>query len=217
VSSSSSFAFSHHLCAGDVYNLNGQMLSAPGQYLDTITNATGCDSIISLTLSVDTPVGVSWSAATDTVMPHSNVILLTATPAGGVYTGTGVRGNLFFPDSAGIGANVITYTYTDQYGCSSQATRTYYLLSTGIDPVALSRSISLYPNPANDLLIAQSDLFATESKPVVSDMTGQTMAVLSEVEGDKIKFQTKMLAPGVYMIRFTIHGAWVTKKFIKED
>jgi hypothetical protein len=217
VNNSSSYAFSHHLCAGDVYNLNGQMLSTAGQYIDTITNVAGCDSIITLTLAIDTPVSVVWSSSTDTVLPHSNVLLLTATPAGGVYTGTGVSGNLFYPDSAAAGANVITYTYTDQYGCHSQASRTYYLVSTGVYELQLANAISLHPNPANDILIAESDLFNTDSKPLVFDITGHAVSVGSETLGNKIKLHISSLASGMYMVRFTIHGIQVTKKFVKAE
>lgn len=214
----SSYAFSHHLCEGNTYDLNGLTLSAAGQYIDTITNAAGCDSIITLTLAVDTPVSVAWSGTTDTVHAHSNDFLLTATPAGGIYTGTGVSGNIFFPDSAAAGPNVITYTYTDPYSCVSTATRTYYLLyPEGISDISLANSISLYPNPANDILIAQSDFFGGESKPVVSDITGQEIAISSDMQGNKITLYTASLAPGMYLIRFTIHGALVTKKFVKAD
>ena len=214
----SSYSYSDHLCVGNVYNLNGQMLTLPGQYIDTITNLSGCDSIINLTLAIDTPVAVTWSSATDTVLPHSNDILLTATPAGGVYSGTGVHGNIFYPDSAAHGANVITYTYTDQYGCSSQATRTYYLYVAGISDIALANRISLYPNPANDILIAQSDLFAVnESKPQIFDITGQSISVESELHGTQVHLHISALAPGIYMIRFSINGSQLTKKFVKGE
>ena len=217
LNNSSAYAFNHHLCAGDAYILNGQSLSAAGLYVDTITNAAGCDSIITLTLAIDTPLAVTWNSSIDTVLPHANVFIMTATPAGGVYTGTGVSGNLFYPDSAVAGANVITYTYTDQYGCSSQASRTYYLVSTGIDELALANAISLYPNPASDMLIAQSDMFNAESKPAIMDITGQVIAVSSDMQGNKIKLNVSSLAPGIYMIRFNIHGTQVTKKFVKAD
>ena len=48
----SSSQISDQICAGDSYDFNGELLSAEGSYIDTINNAVGCDSIITLSLSV---------------------------------------------------------------------------------------------------------------------------------------------------------------------
>lgn len=46
---------------------------------------------------------------------YDDVVTLSANPAGGIFTGTGVSGNQFDPGTA-VGNNVITYTY-QQSGC----------------------------------------------------------------------------------------------------
>jgi hypothetical protein len=209
--------FTAHSCEGNTYDLNGQILTAAGQYIDTITNAAGCDSVINFTLAIDTPVAVSWSNNADSIAAQSHDILMTASPAGGSYSGTGAYGNIFYPDSAANGANVITYTYTDPYGCVSTATRTYYLLSPeGINSITLANHISLYPNPANDVIVAQSSLFTIESRPELLDITGQIIPMISEMNGNKITLRIGSLAAGMYMVRFTINGEEVVKKFVKE-
>ncbi|MFH1937210.1 MAG: T9SS type A sorting domain-containing protein, partial [Bacteroidota bacterium] len=43
-------------------------------------------------------------------------------PEGGILTGPGVVGGLFYPDSANLGLNVITYYYSDTIGCASADT-----------------------------------------------------------------------------------------------
>ncbi len=48
--------------------------------------------------------------------------VLIGTPAGGLFSGRGINSetNTFHPEFAGIGAEInITYTYTDEWGCSS--------------------------------------------------------------------------------------------------
>lgn len=40
------------ICFGDVYNFNGQMLSTPGSYFDSLTTTQGCDSLLILDLTV---------------------------------------------------------------------------------------------------------------------------------------------------------------------
>ena len=213
----SAYAYSAYSCEGSIYDFNGQSLTASGIYHDTITNMSGCDSVITLTLAMDTAVLITWNGNTDTVLPHSTDILLTATPTGGVYTGTGVNGNIFFPDSAAYGANVITYTFNN--GCTSTATRTYYLeYPEGINERSLADQISLYPNPANDILIVRSGLFSSnESMPIVTDITGQIVPIRSEMQADKMTIHIESLSSGMYLIRFDINGTQVTKKFVKGE
>jgi gliding motility-associated-like protein len=48
----STTALSQSICSGSTYNFNGQTLTTAGTYIDTMANVSGCDSIITLTLSV---------------------------------------------------------------------------------------------------------------------------------------------------------------------
>jgi PKD repeat protein len=53
-----------------------------------------------------------------TVKINDPPVILTASPSGGTWTGNGVTGNRFIPDSAGVGIHVITYqTIPDKFGC----------------------------------------------------------------------------------------------------
>jgi len=47
------------ICSGSVYNFNGQNISQPGSYLDTLSNSKGCDSTVTLNLSVGTVAATS--------------------------------------------------------------------------------------------------------------------------------------------------------------
>jgi hypothetical protein len=52
-------------------------------------------------------------------------VTMTATPAGGTYTGPGTgNGAIFDPAAAGVGAHAITYTYTDANTCTNSTTST---------------------------------------------------------------------------------------------
>jgi len=53
---------------------------------------------------------------------------LQATPAGGVFSGTGVSQGAFSPTTAGVGTHIITYAYTDSLGCSNTTTRSITVL-----------------------------------------------------------------------------------------
>jgi len=47
---------------------------------------------------------------------------LVGTPAGGIFSGTGVVGGSFDPAVAGVGTTTITYVYADANGCEAEAT-----------------------------------------------------------------------------------------------
>ncbi|HNR18929.1 MAG TPA: metallophosphoesterase [Bacteroidia bacterium] len=45
--------------------------------------------------------------------PSGAPVTLSATPSGGIFSGTGVSGNSFSPITAGIGVHTVTYNYSD--------------------------------------------------------------------------------------------------------
>jgi PKD repeat protein len=50
-------------------------------------------------------------------------VTLNATPAGGIFSGQGMTGNVFSPDEAGLGTHIIKYeTIPDRYGCMGSDT-----------------------------------------------------------------------------------------------
>lgn len=55
VTPASQQTFSQSICAGDAYWLNGVAYTTPGTYTDTLSNSYGCDSIVTINLSVNQP------------------------------------------------------------------------------------------------------------------------------------------------------------------
>ncbi len=98
----------------------------------TYTNAQGCltDTIFNILvqpLPMDTLSGQPDFCEGD---PPS--LLSGGSPAGGIYTGSGViNDTLFDPFVAGQGSHLLTYTYTDSSGCSA----------------SISTQIQVYPTP----------------------------------------------------------------------
>lgn len=106
----------------------------------TLTNSYGCSSSSSQTTTVHALPVVSFSGfnlAHAYCVDAANVIL-SGTPAGGAFTGTGITGNTFSPSTAGVGNYNITYTYIDAFGCTSSETQT---ISVNGLPTALATPI----------------------------------------------------------------------------
>ncbi len=89
------------------------------------TNAacTGASSSKTVTVNALTPV--SFSGFTQPkYYTTSTPVVLTGSPAGGIFSGPGITGNTFYPAVAGIGGpHTITYAYTNAAGCTNSASQ----------------------------------------------------------------------------------------------
>lgn len=110
------------ICEGETYTLpSGVVVAASGSYTSNYNTVFGCDSIITTNLTVN-PNPVIVFSIDDVICIEDGTLLLNASPAGGVYSGTGIAGTSFDPVAAGVGGPYsITYDYTDANGCFSTA------------------------------------------------------------------------------------------------
>ncbi|GEM_PF-1331429 len=86
-------------------------------YYDT----DSCSSSDSITITVHTPPVASFNALPDICENAIPVTLTGGLPAGGNYSGQGVMNNSFYPILTGTGTFLITYVYTDSFGCDDTA------------------------------------------------------------------------------------------------
>jgi hypothetical protein len=98
------------------------------RYRCQLSNATCSVPTISnntTVLTVNALPVVSWTnSLTEQCSNNTSFVLTGGTPAGGVYSGTGVTGTNFNASTAGAGLFTLTYTYTDVNGCVNAATNT---------------------------------------------------------------------------------------------
>lgn len=100
-----------------------------------------------------TPPVVTVSFPDDLLCVRDSIFTIVGgSPAGGVYTGTGVVGtNQFDPSAAGVGTHVLTYTYTAPGGCSATA----------------SDFLTIEANPSVSLYLGSASTDLCVSNPVV--------------------------------------------------
>ena len=95
-----------------------------------------------VTATIYKPPVVSLKLKVDTLCEKASPITLSGgLPAGGSYSGAGVKNGVFDP-AIGIGDNLITYTYTDEHGCTN----------------AIAKSILVVKDPMVTLLIPKDTL-----------------------------------------------------------
>ena len=88
----------------------------------SITDANGCSDSDQVTITVMPSPSVNITHV-GTLYINEPPVVLSASPPGGTWTGDGVTGNKFDPDSAGLGDHVISYqTLPDKFGCQGNDT-----------------------------------------------------------------------------------------------
>jgi Putative Ig domain/Secretion system C-terminal sorting domain len=120
-------ALSGGLPAGGTYSGTGVTGSDfdPSAGTQTVTysytDANACSNSASTSITVNTAPTVTQSAISAVCADAAPFALVGGSPAGGMYSGTGVSGSNFDPSA---GTQTITYTYTDANSCSNSATTT---------------------------------------------------------------------------------------------
>ncbi|MCX6310179.1 MAG: glycine-rich protein [Bacteroidetes bacterium] len=166
-------------------NLVGNTVSAfPSStttYTLTGTDVNGCMGTATTTVTVNSNPVVTTSASTFTPCLNDGVVSLTATPAGGVWTGTAVTLTTFNPTSAGVGPHILTYNYTDSItGCSASSLLTINVNAcTGIIENTFANGIEIFPNPNNGIFTVS-----------VNENVGDLLIEVMDLEG-RVVFTSK--------------------------
>jgi PKD repeat protein len=130
-------------------------------YTVTGTDANNCSATATASIVVNQfpTVTLVFGPGTDSVGDcQSNVLLNEGTPAGGVYSGTGVTAaNKYSGAVAGIGVYTITYSYTNAGGCMASNTASLHVIPcpTGVVNLAVP-VMKIYPNPNNGIFTVET-------------------------------------------------------------
>ncbi len=173
----------------------------------TLTASTGTcavnNSTINLIVNPLPAVTFSTLGFADTVCSTSNSQNITGgVPSGGVYSGTGVSGQIFNPSSAGIGTYTLTYIYTDGNNCSNNASHDVTVdlcPTTEINPLSSFNQITIYPNPfLDDVQITAPN---TIKKVTIYDIIGHKVKEFSFANSlNKLLLTINELMQGVYFV-----------------
>ena len=205
VNNSSSNSISPTVCNGYT-SPGGNSYTTSGTYLDTVPNSLGCDSVITINLTIHSDPTVAISGL-DTAYCASDVVInLTGTPAGGTFAGAGVSGNQFDPSMAGVGMHTITYAYTDTNGCIDSTIQNITVSTcTGIEDEQFVEGLNIFPNPnAGEFVLTMTVLEKEDVELKVLNNLGQEIYTerLKNVLGTyEIQFDLSDYPAGTYSVR----------------
>jgi hypothetical protein len=183
VNSVDSTEFAETVC--DEYVWNNETFTVSGDYTRTFTNTAGCDSTVTLRLTVNYSATSDFSITTADSCYEWNAVSYCET---GDYTQT-----LHTAD-----------------GCDSVVTL-HLTITVGIDDHDLS-GIDVFPNPTNSILnIKGEDM----QRIVIYNDNGQLIYADGSVVSDLKQVDVSHFAAGQYFVKVLLgDGRTVTKKFI---
>lgn len=151
------------------------------------------------TVSVNPTPVVTLSTTANTACLSDSLIVLSGSPTGGIFTGTGVFGTNFDP-GIGVGTYTVVYNYTDPVGgCSASASKVINVgACVGINELNNAGYFKIYPNPANDFLTITT---ARENEITckISDATGK-IVLMKQLNGKSNRIDISSLANGIYFM-----------------
>ena len=181
-----------------------------GIHLDTIPNAGGCDSTLTINLTINTVNNsVTQSGAT-----------LTASAIGATYQWLDCDNSFAIIN----GATSQTFTATangnyavaiSQNGCSDTSS-CFAITGVGVNEINSENNFEIFPNPSDgDVIVQQSEL-NKNCRVIISNQLGQEL--FSENLNQKSQLlNLKSFSQGIYFVKVEMeNGSVVMKKIIKE-
>ncbi len=133
---------------GDNITIPTAGISNNGTYQLTVTDGNGCTSTSEFGLTVNPLPLVSISGLASDYKESDPPVSLIGTPAGGIFSGDGLDGDLFDPGTAGIGQHAIYYAYTDANNCTNVDSLVVQVSPTSATSSAgIISHFQVFPNP----------------------------------------------------------------------
>lgn len=195
--------------AGGVYSgagVTGNSFDPTGLASGTVvtyayTDGNGCAGSASAPITIATPTAVTVTPVA-ALCATDQAVTLEASPAGGVFAGSGVSGSTFTPAIAGAGSHVVTYTYTNSAGCISTEEITIEVDGClSVDEQAWA-SLQAFPNPFEGTIYVTGNF----GKQLIRDvqlysLDGKLQGIRYNLEDGSIKVSVDAVAVGVYFLR----------------
>lgn len=196
------------ICQGQSYNFNGRTLTQAGQYTDTLVSVAGCDSILTLTLSVN--------ALPQPTITRNGNLLSTQTFASYQWR---FNGN----NISNATNQTLTVTENGNYSVVVADTNSCFNTSDPLNVVVVGLqdlksnqlNLNIYPNPSSTVLNIESN--ETIQSIQIIDLLGRIIVSKDNVSELTSQLSTHELTPSTYFVQIkTNSGKTVVKSFVKQ-
>jgi hypothetical protein len=192
-----------------------------------VTGANGsCTDVQVSNVVVNPQPTVALSVSSNTACTSSTggtTISLNGSPSGGIYSGTGVSGNVFNTQAMAGNYNV-AYSYLDPItGCSNSAVMTISVnVCTGVDGGSVANGVlSIYPNPNNGTFVVDipaggtTEVYTLEIHNALGQLV-YTDKITTNGNNEQRAVVFKDRAKGLYTLTLTVAGKKEIYKIVVE-
>lgn len=199
-------------CAGQSHVFNSQTLTSTGSYSQYLTGASGCDSVVVLTLRIpDTSIVLNGSSLAVDFVPGASYQWKNCTTHAAIV---GATGNTYTPTANGSYYVVINLPGTIT-SCLDSST-CFNLLNVGVNENIQSNSFTLYPNPVNSQLNLEFNIIQKELEVVISDIAGKQVWKSNYTNVSSVKADISHLKAGIYFVETSFDKMFKVSKLLKE-
>jgi extracellular elastinolytic metalloproteinase len=165
----------------------------------------GCPGDFEVNQAGDSTVTLEDFLATVGATDNCSDVTMTQDPVGGTILDQNT-------------VQTVTITATDVSGNMSTCTFDITVLSSlGIDDETLNDVISIYPNPARDVITLTNTGNQTITQISISDMNGRVIQMISNNNNTPSRqINIENYASGIYFVRIQTATASVVKRIIKQ-
>ena len=179
------------------YLWNNIVYSNSGVYSDTLSNSFGCDSIITLDLTI-----FNISAAIDTISGN-----LVASGGVNYLWNTGETASSITPDTNGL----YTVIVTDINGCTDTISfNVTFISNTGI--VGLNNNFSLYPNPNNGQFVIECQ--EKIESIILYNIQGQIIRSFTRINSKQFTINESFNEKGIYFVNISTQNKSSIEKVV---
>lgn len=182
-----------------------QTYVASGTYTDTLQSMAGCDSVITINLTID---------AVETGLTQANGTL-TATAGNATYQWLDCDDNN--AAIAGETASTFTPTANGNYaveltsGTCSDTSDCVAVTGVGVGELSPLTNLSVYPNPAQNTATINFGALESGASVIVQDMTGRVVQQLQPSSGTRVQLNVQALS-GIYLVTVTTDASTRTAR-----
>ncbi len=209
--SPSNFFITEDICSGETYTFGGQTLTTSGIYTDILTNAAGCDSTVTLDLTVGIDLSITSSGG---------ILTVGASEPNTTYQWINCDNNTPIPGETAQSFDALSLGITGNYavlvtrGNCSEQSPCMMIDFTGIESF-IDADISIYPNPVVDMLWVDVN-YESDISYMIYDLGGKHVQHGSLNKTTPHQINVNHLESGTYIIAFKSDNISVKKMFIKQ-
>lgn len=193
------------LCKGSAYVFGSQTLTAAGQYTETFVNTQGCDSVVVLTLSLDSVNTGVFQSGNILVSQQLNGIYQWVDCTNNFAAINGQIGNSYTASASGNYAVIVT-----KNGCSDTSVCIAVTVS-GLSQEKSENLFLLYPNPSQQSCLISS---AGAKEVVLSVYNPLGVVIYRQDFKEQLLLETGHLQNGIYVVELKSDSGMQIQKLV---